>query len=229
MNLASTSWSFEEIARTLPNRAASLESAPPFDVLADSVIDALSTGLKTRDVCLAVEEAERDAADVRAVVQFRIGEELFDQFFNSRTGYRASFRAGRGMESNASVIRKIRDHLERGLDAKITVVRLDRSFEFKRTEVIARRDFLDSLEPDLSKLWMCGQRVQMSGSVERLALGLTGPRILLGSCLSWPAPFPHDSDAWVDVKGAFLGRDGLYQPKDPHARAQALATTGEPG
>lgn len=229
MNLAAESWSFVEIARTFPDRAVSLESAPPFDVLGGSVIDALLIAVKTCDVRLAIEEAEREAADVRAVVQFQIGEALFDQFFNSRMGYRASFRAGIGIEANASMIRKVTDCLERGLNPTITVARLDSSFEFKRTEVIARSVFLNSLDPAQSKLWMCGKRVQMSGSVERLAMGLSGPRILLGSSVSWPAPFPHDSDAWLDVKGAFLGRHGLYQPKDPHVRAQALATIGEPG
>jgi hypothetical protein len=65
-------------------------------------------------------------------------------------------------------------------------------------------------------------------AVEVLPTGVVGePRIGLAGGDSWVAFYREDASAWLDVKGAFLGRAGPYQTKDPIARARKLQAKGE--
>jgi hypothetical protein len=54
----------------------------------------------------------------------------------------------------------------------------------------------------------------------------TGPRIRLEGGQTWAAPAGDNVDSWLDIKGAFLGKNGPYQPKDPIERAIKLCETG---
>ena len=57
------------------------------------------------------------------------------------------------------------------------------------------------------------------------ALGIGGPKIRVGID-NWEAFYREAKDAWLEVKGAFYGNAGFYQPKNPVARAKDLQKTG---
>jgi hypothetical protein len=174
------------------------------------------------------EHADGRWDDCRVVVQFGVGAEVFDWFFNARTGYRAHFRANYmlGLKFNSEVIDALRGGLARLPDA--TPGR-DLSGKFEDCgEVLIRRGFvLTSLVSDLSKVWFCAKRIQSGGGIELLPTGVVGPGLLLNGDVRWAAPYREQDSAWLDVKGAFIGESGLYQPKDPIGRAKGLQATGE--
>jgi hypothetical protein len=86
------SWRFDEITAMDPARAATLEGAGSPGALIAAVCVALEDGLTGTNVRLGFERAEGRNHNCRAVVQFAVGEGLFDWLFNARTGYRAHFR-----------------------------------------------------------------------------------------------------------------------------------------
>lgn len=228
MYLPKETWSFDKIQEASPERAAMLEAAPATEDLANAVAQALSSALSAGDVRFGMEEAEKNANDLRAIVQFRIGEILFDRFFNARTGYRAQFRKGWqiGLQFNADMINLLCDRLRQTIHSDVRAARLNKSFQIEGTELFVADQFLDSLNPEISKLWFSALLIQIDGTVEQLAVGLSGPKISLGQDVSWVAPYATDSDAWLDMKGAFVGEEGPYQPKDPDGRAKKLETCG---
>jgi hypothetical protein len=153
---------------------------------------------------------------------------MFDWFCNARTGHLAQFRADweTGLAYNFAIIDALRQHVRALPGSTVTGRRLSASFEDRGATTATVSQLVDLLEPRLSKVWFCTRLIQDSGLVD-LPLDLTGPRILLEEDNSWFAPYRDDFDAWLDVKGAFLGAAGAYQPKDPVDRAKKLQLTGE--
>ena len=162
-------------------------------------------------------------------MQFSVTRDLFDEFFNARTGYRAHFRAHYecGLKFNAAIIGALRLELERKLPMVVQGRELDCTFQDCGPARISRDFLISSLVEDLSKIWFCGKLIQREGGIRDLPTGVVGPKILLSGGERWAAPNRDERDAWLDVKGAFLGAAGRYQPKDPVARAKALQTTGQ--
>jgi hypothetical protein len=69
---------------------------------------------------------------------------------------------------------------------------------------ILRDEFVASLATaaSLPKVWFCSQRIGRQGGIERLPLGVGGPKIVLeGTSLPWAAPARSDGEAWLQVKG----------------------------
>ena len=64
------------------------------------------------------------------------------------------------------------------------------------------------------------------GTIEDLPLGFNNEKLLLPNNVRWPALSRDDQDAWLEVKGAFVGEQ-VYQPKDPFFRAIRLHVSGE--
>ena len=79
----------------------------------------------------------------------------------------------------------------------------------------------------LTNSWFCGRLILGDGGVQQLPTGVMGPRLTLTDGNTWPAIARDEINAWLDIKGAFLSDDGIYQHKDPTERAKNLAATRE--
>jgi hypothetical protein len=89
-------WGFEELES---ERARMLERAPFFDEIVRKVRHAFKTSI-TNGSAHAYDHRDRDR---RATIQFWVTPDLYDEFFNSRTGYRAQFwrSSEHGVNANA--------------------------------------------------------------------------------------------------------------------------------
>lgn len=223
------SWRFDQILSAEPHRAAALEMAGPPTALVNAIRTALENALASGDVRWGREQVSSGAVDYRAVVQFPVSAELFDWFFNARTGYRAHFRAHHecGLSFNAQIIETLRLSLDARVPQAVVGRQLTHLFQDCGEVQIAKTFLMSSLTPNLSKVWFCTKLIQRGGGIQDLPSGVVGPRILLDDDDSWAAPYRDDREAWLDVKGAFLGERGPYQPKDPEARAKTLQAKGE--
>jgi hypothetical protein len=224
-----SNWSFEEIALINRARAKALELVGPPRALVDLMTTQFETELCFRRVRFGREESGDKRGGHRAVIQFGVGSGLFDWFFNGRTGYRAHFRAQPeyGLAFNDQIIEALRGRLGRNLPYVFSVRELNSEFHDCGVAQITKHFFLTSLVPRLSKVWMCTRRMTSDGSIEELAMGFDGTRVLINGLGKWAALNREDDSAWLDVKGAFLGIEGPYQVKDPLIRAQKLSETGE--
>lgn len=229
MHANPTFWSFTEIATSDPARAALLESAPDPDTIRATVISRFEVALKSGQLRIGMEQSSSNSSDLRVVLQFLIGESLYDLFFNANSGYRAQFRRDwqTGLAYNRSIVALIRSKLVSLLPAEVTARHLSSKFEDIGEITVSREQINRSLDPDLSKLWFCALLIMGDGRVVQLPAGVTGPRLRLDEQTTWAALIRDESDAWLDVKGAFLVSDGLYQPKNPTSRAKKLQLTGE--
>lgn len=222
-------WEFSEIAALEPSRAARLASAPSADDLMASVLARFDDAVRSGGVRVAMDESSLSRDELRLTLQFHIGEALSDQFFNSTSGYRAQFRIDwrRGYDYNRRMIEQLRSIVMLRMPSAVPGRRLTNTFDDCGAMTVTRDQAYASLDPDLSKVWFCGRLVLGDGRMQQLPAGVTGPRLRLLNGSSWAAIARDDSDAWLDIKGAFLGVNGCYQLKDPVARAKKLAVTGE--
>lgn len=223
-------WDVSEIANGDPERGALLLQSPSASALRDLLVEALKAALVRGTVRLAAEQSSANSHEVRAVAQFWVGSKLFDWFFNCENGYRAQYRAAPeiGLRFNDTIIAEARQ-LFLGLLPPVTTVRiLTSGFEDAGEEKVATRAWSESLRPGLSKLWMCGVLIQTDGSQPTsLPTGLDGARIGVGLAYEWASISRIEADAWLEIKGAFGGSGGYYQPKDPKQRADCLHLRGE--
>lgn len=224
-------WSFAEIATVEPKRAERLEAAPPWESIRHSVVQRFNEALQSKRVKFGFEQSVENQDWLRAVVQFHIGEALLDWFFNAQTGYRAQFRRNwrDGLRENRRLIADLRSHLSQQSVISLTCRMLSPSFEDLGETTTAIDRLVLSLDPDLSKVWACGDVMDGNGAFRRVPLGLTTPRLVLPNGDYWLAISQDDPDAFLEIKGAFLRQTGLYQPKSPEIRAKAISSTGEPG
>lgn len=222
-------WDFSAIAASEPSRAALLASAPSADSLAVSVLACFEDAIRSERVRFGVDESSKDRDDLRLTLQFHIGETLSDQFFNSTTGYRAQFRIDwqRGLNYNRTIIRQLRLAVVTLMPSTFSARCLTHTFDDRGPMTMTRDQACASLDTELSKVWFCGRLILGDGRVQQLRVGITSPRLRLPDGHTWAAIARDDQDAWLDVKGAFVGATGLYQLKDPIERAKRLAATGE--
>jgi hypothetical protein len=150
-------WTFDEFEQSDVERATRLNSSPPWAQLIRLVGRALGTALQTRTARFGFNESSRDSTHLRAVVQYPIGRDLFDRFFNSRTGYRAQFRLGpdHGLRQNALLLLELSDQLGLCPNKEITARLLDHEFVDKGPMLCTMDQVLKSLDPELSKVWIC--------------------------------------------------------------------------
>ena len=223
-------WRFDEIAEKFPQRAALLEAARGPEALLKAISDALKNAIAENTVRYGWEHAGSNEQDCRAVIQFSVGSDLFDWFSNARNGYRAHFRGHPylGLTFNDRIMRELRNVVDACTPSTVSGANLYHPFKSRGLIDIKKEELIASLETDLSKAWYCTKRITCDGNVECVALQIAygGPRIGLNDGNTWAAPFPDDTYAWLDVKGAFLGANGAYQIKCPRDRAMVLHTTG---
>jgi hypothetical protein len=222
-------WSFAEIAECDPPRAAMLASAPAPDLLVFAILARFKDALSTGHLRIGMEMSTTNEVELRPTLQFHVGETLSDQFFNAITGYRAQFRLDcqRGLDFNRNIIDQIRRTVAAHAPDLIIARRLSPEFNDAGSLEVPRDKLCVSLDPNLSKIWYCGRLITGDGHVDQLPSCLTGPRLRLPDGGIWACIFRGESNAWLDVKGAFLGAHGLYQPKDPIEGARKLAISGE--
>jgi hypothetical protein len=226
-----SNWRFDAIVECDHERASALALAPSSDALLKAVVTKFESALKSEDVRIGRERATQERQDRRVVVQFYVGAALYDLFFNARTGYRAHFRAHYecGLDFNSDLIEALRSQMEARLPNIVRGREFDFGFQNCGDAKIPKQFVMDSLVPDLSKVWRCDARIRPSGGVDELPPGVMGPKIVLldDGSQTWSAFYRDDADAWLDIKGAFLKPTGEpYPSNDLIERAKRLHHTG---
>jgi hypothetical protein len=208
-------WHFDEFAS--PSLVEQVEACPDGDELIRRLGSSLASAIESGRVMFNREFVdEQTEGDKRSLTFFPVAAALFNQLFNGRRGYRAHFWVDpeTGNEFNRMIISRLLEEL-----AKIppTVPGYDRTRSRNFREVQIEKSFiLDSLRPDLAKIWLtCGV---ISGV----------PRIAVANDKSWRSFLYGETDGWISLKGAFVDRSGrAYSLKDPLSRARQLHATGE--
>ncbi|MGA8054305.1 MAG: hypothetical protein WCA12_10690, partial [Burkholderiales bacterium] len=84
-----------------------------------------------------------------------------------------------------------------------------------------------TLDPKLSKAWVCEKLIGNTGQIEELFVSRTGSKLHMPETDPWSSLYPEDADGWLDVKGAFFPPTGQpYQLKSPEERAAKLEERG---
>lgn len=224
-------WSFEAIADAEPERTTRLQQGPSWERLCHQVVERLSESLLSNTVKFAREQSSEDQSWLRTVVQFWVGEDLLDWFFNSHSGYRAQFRQDwrRGLRENELLLAHLRSALSKLPNKPIACRTLSPSLKDLGEAMAAPIELTSSLEPSLSKIWSCRDIMDGNGEFRQVSLGLTTPKLGMPDGSFWLAISQQDQDAYLEIKGAFSRPQGLYQPKAAELRAKAIQTAGEPG
>jgi hypothetical protein len=219
-------WDLSSIADA--SRLRALKGAGSAEDLLAAVVAKMNYAVRSGDLRVGWEQAQKNAEDHRIILRVRIGAELFDWFFNARTGYRAQCRvsAEAGTAFNARLVRLIREVVTVSCPDTIAAREMDPSFRDQGAVLIEKRQVEASLVPELSRAWFCGRLIQASGSVVDLIVSVSGPRIVVGPDDCWATIDADEEMAWLDVKGAFLGVDGAYQVKSPEERGSRLNKLG---
>jgi hypothetical protein len=246
-------WSFEKIGAVDPERANRLEAAEPPEALIQALEAALECALGHGEIRAGIDSLGNQFMECRVIIQFKVDVEIYDWFFNSRTGYRARFwmRPVVGTLFNTKIVHKLRDvlacHLPKDITArKIEFRKNDERFELDVGETIVMRDLVvGSLQPEYSKTWIC-ERLLRNETGELLKIWFpilaeaeSGPKLSIprwasatnpktgqiGEGLRAPCPIPEY--AWLDLKGGFVRRNGtVWQPKPQAERSKALHEIG---
>lgn len=221
-------WRFDCIESVNPDRALTLAMASAPSEMLVEITNAFKLSLDKGEVRFGYEIAHCQPNDFRIVIQFNVSTILFDQFLNSRTGYRAHFRGNYkfGLKFNREIIFGIRQQIISDTPDLIRCAVLNSEFKSIGHRNIRKISLIDSLDLTMSKIWFCTKLIKYDESIEELPLDLLGPRILLDNNETWAAPYCDDGSAWLEVKGAFLGQEGPHQPKDPIDRAKGIHETG---
>jgi hypothetical protein len=210
-------------------RAARLSNTNGQD-LVQQLADAIqSASEQPGGIRLGIEEASVDPNDMRSVVQFPVSPNLFDYFMNGRGGYRARYlvAAECGAHFNAQLVELLVAILADCIPCTVAVRRLSKDFEDLGAAECDSGAFLASLAPRLTKAWMCTALIQPSGGVTPLALGLEIAQIGVPQRLPWRTFRRDCSDAWIDLKGAFLGPGRSLSVQSMEDRSRSLNRTGE--
>ncbi|MEJ7667918.1 MAG: hypothetical protein WKH97_04115 [Casimicrobiaceae bacterium] len=229
MNELTDLWHYETIAVQEPERAARLSAAPDWTDMILMVSDAFRTSLLNGATRFGFDESGRNASHLRTVMQFPVGEQLFDWFFNAQTGYRAQFRRGSefGNVQNAALITVLRREFDACNLDEVSARRLSNTFDDLGSMNAEAQDVLTSLDPSLSKVWFCARRIGRHNGVEDRTVFQSTPDLLFWSGYpAWRSISADDLNAWLDVKGAFIGDNEVYQLKAPILRAQDLQSRG---
>jgi len=171
-------WDVSEIAKFDRERGVLLIHPPSSSALRTLLKEALKSALVRGTARLGAEQSSANTYESRAVAQFWVGSKLLDWFFNSANGYRAQYRADPevGLRYNDAIIAEARQLLLDLLPPVIAVRVLTPIFEDAGEKNVATRAWSRSLQPELSKVWMCGALIQTDGSQPTsLPTGIDGP------------------------------------------------------
>lgn len=165
----------------------------------------------------------------RVVVQFPVSAELFDSFFNGHFGYRGFFRQGpwTGTVVNSLIISEIKSALAPKLSETVQAHVLKAGPRLDGKVTLERSTLLRSLDPNLAKVWYSTAVVTSAGELRLLPSGVSAEKINVGLREPWMKIIQEPGDCVIEVKGAFVGMNGLFQVKDPEKRARSLSEHGE--
>lgn len=238
-------WSFDDIRSVDPQRAARLEACPLPRELSEVLAAALDDAIRSGDVRFAIDSRENKFIECRSIVQFAVPVEIYDCFFNARGGYRGKFHIAPdvGTSFNRLIIEAIRPILSTALpesfDVRKIEVLIDNGCRVERdvgSVQIQRDAFLSSLEPNVSKIWICERLYpREDGAVKDIGLAVLTVAERDQPKLGVPrwaktkaahgegvrAPLPERENAWLDLKGGFSaknGEAGQIKPQDKRAR-----------
>lgn len=248
-------WCFEEIGVCDPERATRLEAAGSSDALVVALAEALENAVERGDVRYGLDSLDEEFVECRAIIQFKVHPNLYDWFFNARTGYRARYwiSADAGAAFNMEITEALWHFLIRHLPQHVNARRITTTYEGESREdedagaaTVTGDDIMRSLKPGASKIWICERLVQHNGSpiqdigfvvlsdAERNLPKLFIPRWAnaehpktkeLGEGLR--APYPLPECAWLDLKGGYVRSDGrVEQKKSQVKRAKDINQRG---
>ena len=165
----------------------------------------------------------------RSGLHLHVSQEFFETFFNSAIGYRAMFRRGPrvGSTANAAIIDAVRSALSASLGDAVEVHQIGFGPEWIGRVTISRSTFLRSMDPSLAKIWYSTAEICLNGTIRPLPFGVADTKIDVGLPHLWAEIRQDAPDCFIEVKGAFVGKFGLFQIKDPELRAHTLAHKGE--
>jgi hypothetical protein len=152
-------WSFEAITKSDAARGLRLETAAQFDDILEQLSSALQSALSLGKLRCGVDFFR---GCPRAILQFLVTPELYDVFFNARTGYRAQFwiATGRGLTANCQCMDKLTaalTNLPERFSARKIVCRIGgahREDEDIGECEVARQFFLNSFSSTFAKIWI---------------------------------------------------------------------------
>jgi hypothetical protein len=224
--LSEDEWGFDEIES---KRVAKLETAGSPEELIEALRVTLVQEFHGDGVRFGHERNSSKLNDWRSILQIRVGTCLFDWFFNARTGYRAHFKKSpeTGLKFNDAIVQMTVSTINAKASQTLDITLIDVNYKIIGTSKIPCEQFLLSFVPTLSKIWLCALLIEPK-QIKQLPLGATGPKIRVSFPDNYWLAFyqESDADAWLELKGAFCGTCGLYQPKDPICRAKTIHQKG---
>ena len=252
--ISESDWGFERIRQIDRERAERLASFGTPAQLIQKLEDALSSADEAGELRIGIDSKDNRFAECRSIVQFRVYPELYDWFFNGRTGYRSRFRIAPelGLHFNGQLMEHLRRALTKRLPLQVFAHRIEvHSERNHRSETgsgilqISRDSYLRSLEPETSKAWICERLIRENGGLstdigfavlsaaERTTAKLDVPRwanatnpVTGAPGEGLRAPYPDAEEAWIDVKGGFVRGQSVQQIKQPWARALSIHRRG---
>lgn len=241
MNLTEADWSFAPLQAIDSPRAERLERAGTADQLIDALVSAVADAATQKTLGIAVDSLENRGVEWRAIVQFPVTPDVYDWFFNARTGYRGQhwISPKMGLAFNSDAVEAVSSKLLASLPDPATArhIKLVQSGGMRIERDVGSRELplslvRTSLDPGQSKLWICERLYHMDG-VQPLDLsGLVSTHRL--KIPRWErgdgelGTYALDADhALIDLKGGFVHRDGrAVQRKDQAERAEQIYATG---
>lgn len=245
--LASSDWDFSEIRKHDALRAARLERAGSSDELISALENELERAIGDGKVRFGLDSVSNEFKECRVIIQFSVNRDVYDWFFNARTGYRAQFWVSPevGLAFNQRLVDRLRvilcERLTAPVEARRIIVQYDGQTRQEKDggECSLRLWGIErSLVPQASKIWICERLIQPSGrdpenigfavlsSAQRSMPKLMVPKWSRNNGEGLRAPYPEAECSWLDLKGAFICDDGARQLKVPLKRATDLFHVG---
>jgi hypothetical protein len=206
----------------------------------------IQNACQNRDFRVGIDSLGNQFRENRVIIQFKVKPETYDWFYNARTGYRTQFwiSTENGRTYNENLIKNLRDTFLENISQTIPARRIEVNMgDDSRQEKDAGETTLThkwirhSLEPNLSKVWICEYLIKPDNSSDEIGLTtlsaaqrkpkLEIPKWKTNNNYGLLAPYPVPQHFWLDIKGAFIRKNGdPYQKKSPEERAKSLFQTG---
>jgi hypothetical protein len=229
-------WRFDEIARSCPQRAESLEPGIESAALTDQLAKSIVAGIKGS--ARYGRDCHSKSGHPRIILQIPVTRDLYDHFYNGRSGYRAHYwvspDVGNDFDQHLVCLLRqaITDHMRPTVNGRRIEVKFDNSRdEYDVGQCPITRDFaLQSLVPESSKVWICERLI--TGEMGCLPFVLFpymvhGPKLIVDKWKTSQDGLCAPCGGWLDSKGGFVDESGKAMPsKDRNDRAKKLNETG---
>jgi len=223
-------WCFPEICDADAARAAYLEDAPGFEEILSSIAVELARSLARGQFFFGVDHCGEDKGNQRVMFQFKVPPQLYDTFFNARTGYRAHYWASAecGQEANRKVLQMLWTVMSTSLPEQVEARMIHVEEGLVRTDIDTGCVTLPSSLVQASfthvaaKVWICERQMQdVEGPLKVIPVHEGLPLSVVG----WKAhaPLPDCQSTLLDLKGGFVNGK---QSKDPLVRARDIHLNG---